>query len=176
MLKGFKSVNLKIIQMYHFRLKWKRYTVCTDWWDSNFFWVGLPLFPVGLLLFARWESWTPVFKILVRALNMHVIAAYLMCIHIFAKIVRHVGGHLGFLEPHHDSSQSPSIFLHLRYVSHHLWNNFLWTSHAHRHPLKDCIKCWIGSIEYTTTTTKICFCNFEINLSNYKQALHKWDF
>ena len=70
--------------------------------------------------------------------NMHVVAAYLMCIHIFAKIVCHVGGHLGFLGPHHDSSQSPSI-LHLRYVSNHLWNNFLWTSHAHRHPLRDCI-------------------------------------
>ena len=28
MLKGLKSVNLKIIQMYHFRLKLKRYTVC----------------------------------------------------------------------------------------------------------------------------------------------------
>ena len=37
MLKGLKSVNLKIIQMYHFRLKWKIYTVCTNWWDSNFF-------------------------------------------------------------------------------------------------------------------------------------------
>ena len=49
MLKGLKSVDLKIIQMYHFRLKWKRYTVCTNWWDSNFF-------GVGLLLFARWES------------------------------------------------------------------------------------------------------------------------
>ena len=68
MLKGLKSVDLKIIQMYHFRLKWKKYTVCTNWWDSNFFGVGLPLFPVGLLLFARWESRTPVFKILVRAL------------------------------------------------------------------------------------------------------------
>ena len=56
MLKGLKSVNLKIIQMYHFRLKWKRYTVCTNWWDSNFLGLGLPLFPVGLLLFARWES------------------------------------------------------------------------------------------------------------------------
>ena len=68
------------------------------------------------------------------------VAAYLKCIHIFAKIVRHVGSHLGFLGPHHDSSQSPSIFLHLIYVSNHLWNNFLWTSHAHRHPLRDCIK------------------------------------
>ena len=46
------------------------YMVCTNWWDSNFFWVGLQLFPVGLLLFARWESWTPVFKILVRALTI----------------------------------------------------------------------------------------------------------
>ena len=70
MLKGLKSVNLKIIQMYHFRLKWKRYTVCTNWWDPNFLGLGLPLFPVGLLLFARWESWTPVFKILVRALSI----------------------------------------------------------------------------------------------------------
>ena len=32
------------------------------------FWSG-SLFPVGLLLFARWESLTPVFKILVRALR-----------------------------------------------------------------------------------------------------------
>ena len=70
MLKWLKSVDLKIIQMYHFQLKWKRYTVCTNWWDSNFFGVGLPLFPVGLLLFARWESWSPVFKILVRALTI----------------------------------------------------------------------------------------------------------
>ena len=53
MLKGLKSVDLKIIQMYHFRRKWKRYTVCTNWLDSNFFGVGLPLFPVGLLLFAE---------------------------------------------------------------------------------------------------------------------------
>ena len=67
-LKGLKSVDLKIIQMYHFPLKWKKYTVCINWWDSNFFGVGLPFFPVGLLLFARWKSWTPVFKILVRAL------------------------------------------------------------------------------------------------------------
>ena len=51
MLKGLKSVDLKIIQMYHLRLKWKRYMVCTNRWDSNFFGVGLPLFPVGLLLF-----------------------------------------------------------------------------------------------------------------------------
>ena len=71
--------------------------------------------------------------------NTHDVGAYLMCILIFAKFGRHVGGHLGFLGPHHDSSQSPSIFLHLRYVPNHLWNNFLWTSHANRHPLRDCI-------------------------------------
>ena len=69
----------------------------------------------------------------------HVVAAFLMYILIFNKIGRHVGGHLGFLGPHHDSSQSPSIFLHLRYASNHLCNNFLWTSHAHRYPLRDCI-------------------------------------
>ena len=55
-LMGLKSVDLKNIQMYHFRIKWKRYTACTNWWDSNFFEVGLRLFPEGLLLFARWES------------------------------------------------------------------------------------------------------------------------
>ena len=79
---------------------------------------------------------------------MHVVAANLTSIHISAKIVRHVGGHLGFLGPHHDSSQSPSIFLHLRYVSNHFWNHFLWTSHAHRHPLRDCISskiCIVGN-------------------------------
>ena len=40
MLKGLKSVDRKIIQMYHFLLKWKRYTVCTNWWDSGLFWSG----------------------------------------------------------------------------------------------------------------------------------------
>ena len=68
--------------------------------------------------------------------SKHVVAAYLMYILNIAKIGRHVGGHLEFLVPHNDSSQSPSIFLHLRYVSNHLiCNNFVWTSHAHRHPL-----------------------------------------
>ena len=66
----------------------------------------------------------------------HVVAAYLMYILIFNKIGRHIGGHLGFLGPHHDSSQSPSIFLHLKYASNHLCNYFLWTSHAHKHPLR----------------------------------------
>ena len=76
--------------------------------------------------------------------NMHDVASYLLCILIFAKIGRHVDGHFRFLRPHHDSRQSPSIFLHLRYVPNHLWNNFLWTSHAHRHPLRDCTtRCFL---------------------------------
>ena len=45
MLKGLKSVDLKIIQIYHFQLKWKRYTVYAQIggtptfseWDSHFF-------------------------------------------------------------------------------------------------------------------------------------------
>ena len=73
MLKGLKSVDLKIIQMYHFRLKWKRYTYAQIGgtptfleWDSHFFqWDSY--------FFARWESWTPVFKILVRALGINKI-------------------------------------------------------------------------------------------------------
>ena len=85
-LKGLNSFDLKIIQMYHFRLKWKRYTVCTNWWDSNFFGVGVPLFPVGLLLFAKWESWTPVFKILVRALTV-IIKTYGSACEILVVIV-----------------------------------------------------------------------------------------
>ena len=56
---------------------------------------------------------------------------------IFHKIGRHLGGHLGFLRPHHDSSESPLIFLHLRYTSNPLCDHFLWTSRAHRHPLRD---------------------------------------
>ena len=55
MLKGLKSVDLKIIQMYHFGLNGKdiRYAQIGG---TQLFRVGLPLFPVGLLLFARWES------------------------------------------------------------------------------------------------------------------------
>ena len=63
-----------------------------------------------------------------------------MYILIFNKIGCHFGGHLGFLGPHHDSCQSPWIFLHLRYTSNHLCNYFFWTFHAHRHPLRDCIE------------------------------------
>ena len=58
MLKGLTSVDIKIIQMYHFRLKWKRYTVCTNWWDSYFFGVGLILFWSGTPTFS---SGTPTF-------------------------------------------------------------------------------------------------------------------
>ena len=53
MLKGLKSVDLIIIQMYHFRLKWKRYTVCKKWWDSNFFWSGTPTFSSGTPTFGQ---------------------------------------------------------------------------------------------------------------------------
>ena len=53
MIKGLKSVNLKIIQMYHFRLKWKRYMVCTNWWDSNFFLSGTPTFSSGTPTFCQ---------------------------------------------------------------------------------------------------------------------------
>ena len=51
MLKGLKSLN--IIQMYHFRLKWKRYTVCTKWWDSQLFLSGTPTFSSGTLTFCQ---------------------------------------------------------------------------------------------------------------------------
>ena len=61
-LKGLKSVHLRIIQMYHFRLKWERYTVCTSWWDSNFLPDGTPTFcQMGVL--------NSCFQILVRALS-----------------------------------------------------------------------------------------------------------
>ena len=53
MLKGLKSVDLKIIQMYHLGLKWKRYTVCTNWWDSNFFWSRTPTFSSGTPTFCQ---------------------------------------------------------------------------------------------------------------------------
>ena len=53
MLKGLKSVDLKIILMYHFRLKWKRYTVCTNWWDSNFLLSGTPTFSSGTPTFGQ---------------------------------------------------------------------------------------------------------------------------
>ena len=54
MLKGLKSVNLKIIQMYHFQQKWKRYMVCTNWWDSNFL-SGTPIFSSGTPIFCQME-------------------------------------------------------------------------------------------------------------------------
>ena len=55
MLKGLKSVDLKIIQMYRFPAK-KEIRYAQIGGTPTFFGVGLPLFPVGLLLFARWES------------------------------------------------------------------------------------------------------------------------
>ena len=92
---------------------------------------------------------------------MHVVAANLMCIPIFTKIGGHVGGHLGFLRQHHDSSQSPSIFLHLRYVSNHLWNNFLWTSHAHKHPLRD----WsIPFLAHLSQRLKMSYCDWSLSV------------
>ena len=48
MLKGLKSVNLKIIQMYHLRLKWKRYTV-----GLQLFLSGTPTFSSGLPTFCQ---------------------------------------------------------------------------------------------------------------------------
>ena len=36
-LKGLKSVDLRIIQMDHFRLNWKSYTVCNIGWTPIFF-------------------------------------------------------------------------------------------------------------------------------------------
>ena len=53
MLKGLKSVDLKIIQMYYFWLKWKRYTVCANWWDSQLFWSGTPTFSSGTPTFRQ---------------------------------------------------------------------------------------------------------------------------
>ena len=48
MLKGLKSVILKIIQMYHFRLKWKRYTV-----GLKLFLSGTPTFSSGTPTFCQ---------------------------------------------------------------------------------------------------------------------------
>ena len=97
---------------------------------------------LSLIKMTKKYTFTHLFSSIINILgpktnNMHVVAAYFMCTLIFAIIGRHVGSHLGFLGPHHDSSQSPSIILHLRYFSNHLLNDFLWTSHAHRHPLRD---------------------------------------
>ena len=51
----------------------------------------------------------------------HVLAAHYTH---FSKIGRHVGGCLGLLGPHHDSNQSPSIFLHLRLSRSYKWPLF----------------------------------------------------
>ena len=50
MLKGLKSVDLKIIQMYYFLLKWKRYTVSYGMHKLvglQLFWSGTPTFSSG---------------------------------------------------------------------------------------------------------------------------------
>ena len=95
-------------------------------WHETFY---LYLFFSNIIIFIPKMKWK------------HVLVANFMCTVIFKKIGRHLGGHLGFLGPHHDFSQSPSIFLHLRYVSNHLWKNFLWTSRAHEWPLRDWSNC-----------------------------------
>ena len=70
MLKGLKSVDLIIIQMYHFQLKWKRYMVCTNWWDSKFLEWDLHFlsFSSGTPTFCQMGVLNSCFKILVRAL------------------------------------------------------------------------------------------------------------
>ena len=52
MLKGLKSVDLKIIQMY-FRLKWKRYTVCANRVRLQVFLSGTPTFSSGTPTFCQ---------------------------------------------------------------------------------------------------------------------------
>ena len=53
MLKGLKSVDLEIIQMYHFGLKWKRYTVCTNMVGLQLFKSGTPTFSIGTPTFCK---------------------------------------------------------------------------------------------------------------------------
>ena len=57
LLESSKAIGLCpmgiIIEMYHFRLKQNRYTVCTNWWDSNFFWSGTPTFSSGTPTFCQ---------------------------------------------------------------------------------------------------------------------------
>ena len=99
----------------------------------------------------------------------HVLAAFKRGMGIFDKNGRHLGGHFGFLGPHHDSSQSPSIFLHPRHVSNHLCSNFLWTSHDHRHPLWDWSTCNLDT-EFAMLSTMYCTAvNFSAILSFYKK-------
>ena len=53
MLKGLKSVNLKTIQMYQFRLKWKRYTVMHKLVGLQLFLSGTPTFSSGTPTFCQ---------------------------------------------------------------------------------------------------------------------------
>ena len=52
MLKGLKSVNLKIIQMHHFRLKLKRYTYAQNGGTPTFL-SGTPTFSSGTPTFCQ---------------------------------------------------------------------------------------------------------------------------
>ena len=53
MLKGLRSVNLKIIQMFHFWLKWKRYTVYAQIDGTPTFLSGTPIFSSGTPTFCQ---------------------------------------------------------------------------------------------------------------------------
>ena len=57
MHKGLKSVNLKIIQIYHFRLKWKRYTAKMEKIYGMHKLVGLQLFFEWDSYFFQWDSY-----------------------------------------------------------------------------------------------------------------------
>ena len=53
MLKGLKSVDLKIIQMYHFPLKWKKIYGMHKLVGLQFFWSGTPTFSSGTPTFCQ---------------------------------------------------------------------------------------------------------------------------
>ena len=53
MLKGLKSVYLKIIQMYHFRLKWKNVYSMHKSVGLQLFWSGTPTFSSGTPTFCQ---------------------------------------------------------------------------------------------------------------------------
>ena len=53
MLKGFKSVDLKIIQMYHFRLKLEKIYGMHKLVGLQLFWSGTPTFSSGIPPFCQ---------------------------------------------------------------------------------------------------------------------------
>ena len=53
MLKGLKSVDLNIIQMYHFRLKWKKIYGMHKLVGLQLFWSGTPTFSSGTPTFCQ---------------------------------------------------------------------------------------------------------------------------